>query len=121
MDMDLGSYLRARRKAAGLTQQELADAIGMTKSFVSQLERGVRKGNRADSADTLVAIAKALNADPGTILSRAGHEPPAAQYSRQNAHDTLERAILSDHTLDSEERAFLLRAVEMVRRPRGKR
>ncbi len=37
---ELGAALRARRKAFGLTQGELADAAGTSLRLVSELERG---------------------------------------------------------------------------------
>jgi HTH-type transcriptional regulator / antitoxin HipB len=37
---DLGQAVRARRKAAGLTQAELAEVAGVGTRFVSELERG---------------------------------------------------------------------------------
>lgn len=37
---DLGSAIRARRKAVGLTQRDLADAAGTSLRFVSEIERG---------------------------------------------------------------------------------
>lgn len=36
----LGGVIRARRKAVGLTQGELADAAGTSLRLVSELERG---------------------------------------------------------------------------------
>lgn len=37
------SHLRAARKAAGLTQEQVANRIGQTQSFVSKCERGERR------------------------------------------------------------------------------
>ena len=37
---DAGRLLRDARHAAGTTQQELADRIGMSRQWVSRLERG---------------------------------------------------------------------------------
>lgn len=36
-------YLRATRKAAGLTQEQVAESLGQTQSFVSKCERGERR------------------------------------------------------------------------------
>lgn len=35
--------LRAARKSAGLTQEQVADRLGQTQSFVSKCERGERR------------------------------------------------------------------------------
>ncbi len=37
---EIGRFVRARRKANGLTQQELAELTGVGTRFVSELERG---------------------------------------------------------------------------------
>ncbi len=37
----LGRYLRRSRQLAGMTQQQLADAAGVSQSMVSRLERGI--------------------------------------------------------------------------------
>lgn len=51
--------LRVWREYRGLSQQALADAAGLGKSYICQLEAGTRKG----SVDTLRALASALNLD----------------------------------------------------------
>jgi transcriptional regulator with XRE-family HTH domain len=55
-EADLGRRIRERRLELGLTQSSVAAAAGLTKSFVSQIERGYT----APSISTLRAIAKAL-------------------------------------------------------------
>jgi transcriptional regulator with XRE-family HTH domain len=54
----------AARKAAGVTQQQLADRIGKPQSFVSKYERGER---RVDLVEFL-AIAEALSLDPSRFI-----------------------------------------------------
>lgn len=36
-------HLRETRKAAGFTQEELAERLGQTQSFISKVERGERR------------------------------------------------------------------------------
>ncbi len=55
LDGDLGGLVREVRRSAGLSQVELAAAIGTTQSAVSRWERG----HDAPRADTLVAILRA--------------------------------------------------------------
>lgn len=38
----LRNHLKAMREGAGMTQNQLADALGVTQSFVSKIERGER-------------------------------------------------------------------------------
>jgi len=56
--------LRRYRDAAGLSQQELADRIGIGKSYVSSLELGYR----APNLNLLVKLAGALNVRPGELV-----------------------------------------------------
>jgi len=53
------SPLRVWREHRGLTQQALADATGIGKSYVSQLESGTKTG----TVSTLRALAQALQVD----------------------------------------------------------
>lgn len=54
MDGDFGTALRALRRAAGLTQEALAERSGLSVECISALERGHRKHPRADTIDLLV-------------------------------------------------------------------
>jgi predicted ATPase/DNA-binding XRE family transcriptional regulator len=56
------SLLRRHRRAAGLTQEALAELAGLSVRAVSDLERGVK---RAPHRDTLRALADALGLSPG--------------------------------------------------------
>lgn len=55
---DLGVKLRRRRKAQGLTMQQVATAAGLSVGFISQVERGLA----APSLSSLAGIAAALSA-----------------------------------------------------------
>jgi DNA-binding XRE family transcriptional regulator len=55
--LDGENPLRVWRKYRGLTQQQVAEAAGISKPYLSQLESGQRKG----TAEVLQAIAKELN------------------------------------------------------------
>ena len=51
---ELGAALRARRRAQALTQLQLAEMAGVSRAFVSELERGDRSG--AELARVLAVI-----------------------------------------------------------------
>jgi DNA-binding XRE family transcriptional regulator len=55
--LDGENPIKVWREFRGLTQQQLADAAGISKPYLSQIETGKRKG----TVDILSAIAKALN------------------------------------------------------------
>ena len=59
-----GSLVAARRKECGLTQQELADSMGMGPDMVSRIETG---GSGA-SFPTLEKLGKALRVDPAAFF-----------------------------------------------------
>lgn len=59
------NFIRQWRKHRGLTQEQLAEAVGMTASSVSQIETG--KQGFTDT--TLHAIAEALSTTSGNLLS----------------------------------------------------
>ena len=52
----LGEAVRSRRKAAGYSQEKLAEKAGLSTVFVSRLERGVE----SPTVDNLVKVARAL-------------------------------------------------------------
>jgi transcriptional regulator with XRE-family HTH domain len=68
--------LRDWRIRAGLSQCELAEATGLTQSYISLLERGVRK---RPSARTLKVIADVVGCQiDDLMLKRSRRRPKAA-------------------------------------------
>ena len=57
------AVIRRYRDAAGLSQQELADRVGISKSYISSLELG-----RAPSLNLLVKIAQTLEVKAGKMV-----------------------------------------------------
>lgn len=57
VDKQIGNRIRARRKEMGLSQESLADAVGVTFQQIQKYERGV---NRV-AARTLMSISEALD------------------------------------------------------------
>ena len=58
------AVIRRYRNSAGLSQQQLADSVGIAKSYISALELGYR----APNLNLLVKIAYALNVRPGELV-----------------------------------------------------
>ncbi|GHV53056.1 hypothetical protein FACS1894206_02990 [Deltaproteobacteria bacterium] len=58
------AVLRRYRDIAGLSQQQLADSVGIAKSYISSLELGYR----APNLNLLVKIARSLNVRPGELV-----------------------------------------------------
>lgn len=62
--MDFGSMLRNLRTQAGLTQQQLADNIGVTKSVISFYERQ----ERTPSPDVLIKLSSVFHVSTDFLL-----------------------------------------------------
>ena len=43
--MSIGENIKAKRQALGMTQEKLADAVGLERSMVAQIERGSKVPN----------------------------------------------------------------------------
>ncbi len=52
---ELGAFVRERRKAEGLTQEDLANIAGVGRRFVSELERG-KRSLRLESVEAVLRI-----------------------------------------------------------------
>lgn len=57
---NLGEKIRALRKKIGMTQKELAEQVGLTPSFISQLEKNLI----SPSLDSLLKLSEKLNTQP---------------------------------------------------------
>lgn len=58
--------LRERRKALGLSQEELAFEAGLHRTYISGIERGIRNVG----IDNIGVIAKALACEPAMLLEK---------------------------------------------------
>ena len=62
---NIGKKIKLARVNANLTQEELAEEIGISARYVSQLERGLAFG----SANTIISICKTLNVDSNFLFN----------------------------------------------------
>ena len=62
--VQLGKRVRIRRQVLELTQEGLAEKIGVSTSFIGHIERGSRK----ISVETLYALCKALDTSADFLL-----------------------------------------------------
>lgn len=63
----LGENVRRERLRQGRTQEEVAEAAGLTRSYLSDLERGTRN----PSVQALGMIARALEVEAADLLREA--------------------------------------------------
>ena len=59
-----GKALNRRRLGVGITQQELAFASGLDRTYISLLERGLRQ----PSLTTIFSLSEALGIDPWVLI-----------------------------------------------------
>ena len=64
--LDGENPIKVWREYRGMTQQQLADAAGISKPYLSQIETGKRTG----ATEILSAIAKALNVSLDEVVER---------------------------------------------------
>jgi HTH-type transcriptional regulator, competence development regulator len=69
----VGATLKKMRLEKGMGLQRLADKVGVTPGYLSQIEHG--EGSRP-TEKMVSAIAKALGAHPDELLALAGHVAP---------------------------------------------
>jgi transcriptional regulator with XRE-family HTH domain len=61
-----GRVLREQRDARGLSQEAMADKADVDRTFISQIERGIRRA----TLTTLCKLAGALDIAPSTLVAR---------------------------------------------------
>ena len=86
----LGKRIRQQRNLAQMTQEKLAEAAGISLSFLGHIERGTRKA----SLDTLVRICNALKVSPRLLLQ-----------------DSLDADLLGDNNNMTESKRKFLREI----------
>lgn len=85
----IGKLVRARRERAKVTQGKLAEATGLTRTSITNIEQGRQK----IQIHTLYEIAEALNIPPYALL------PPFAKPQL----GTIEESLLTQYAPDERE------------------
>lgn len=67
---DLGQRIRKLRREQDLTQEDLAELVGISPSFMGHVERG----SRVASLETLVALCNVLKVSPSYLLQGSLHD-----------------------------------------------
>lgn len=78
MEESFGAALRARRRAAGLSQRELAECTGLDFSYISKVENGRLP---PPAADTVVTICRVLGVPAEELLALVGKLPSDIQQT----------------------------------------
>lgn len=100
-DINLGDRLRSARKTRGLSIEQVANASGITKSFLSRLERDAV----AASVATLIRVCNAIGIRPGSLFDapatnfvRAGSGTPIS-LGGQNISEFLISGASNEHMM----------------------
>lgn len=96
VDAHVGEIIRERRKAVGMSQQKLGEAIGLTFQQVQKYEKGT---NRIGSS-RMMQIANALNVPPTYFFDGA---PTAARL----AEDQKPMQYISDFVASTDGNALM--------------
>jgi transcriptional regulator with XRE-family HTH domain len=106
-DRHVGAMLRARRIALGLTQQQLAERVGITYQQAHKYETGI---NRI-SAGRLYTLARALEVEPAYFFQGLGTAELARPQPRQRQLLELTRSFVTLPRRQQEALAELARAL----------
>ena len=61
-----GEHLREARKVVGLTQEALALHVGLDRTYISLLERGIK----SPTLTTFIRLCRGLDQEPGLFLAQ---------------------------------------------------
>ncbi len=103
-----GTFVKAQRQLANISQRQLAKASGMSDSYLSQIERGQYR----PSAEVLRGIGQALGIAPAALFSQFGlldSDPD------QTPRASVEEAIRLDEQLTQAKKDALLAMYRVLR------
>jgi transcriptional regulator with XRE-family HTH domain len=99
MTSPLGEFIRRQRELQELSMRQLADLVGISNPYLSQIERGLRE----PSEKVLEAIAENLHLSADVLSERGGRQDEAA-----DSEPAVVAAIRADPKLTGRERQALL-------------
>ena len=105
--MEFNEKLRLLRKNAGLTQRQVADAVGVTYRTYQNYEAGAS----SPSGDVASRLAAALGVSTDTLLSAAPASAPEAPDRALRALLAEMQALFAGGTLRAEDKKYVLDAL----------
>jgi transcriptional regulator with XRE-family HTH domain len=100
-DSPLGEYIRRQRELQELSLRQLADLVGISNPYLSQIERGLRE----PSEKVLDAIARSLELSAEGLYEQGGRRRGEEDDEEQPA---VVAAIRADRSLTARQRQALL-------------
>jgi transcriptional regulator with XRE-family HTH domain len=114
--LDFGGLLRRLRDEAGLTQDELAEAAQVSQRAISDLERGI---NRTARKETALLLAEALGLDGPArelfIAAARGRAPVGEVLAARQGRPPRAFAAAATRGLPRDTAAFIGREAELAR------
>jgi transcriptional regulator with XRE-family HTH domain len=98
-----GEFIRHQRELQDLTMRQLADLVGISNPYLSQIERGLRE----PSERVIEAIADNLEMSAETLKRHRPRSRPG-----ESAESAVVAAIRADQDLSAKERAALIEVYE---------
>jgi len=100
MTSPLGEFIRRQRELQELSMRQLADLVGISNPYLSQIERGLRE----PSEKVLDAIAQNLQLSADALHEHGGRRPKG----EEEAEPAVVAAIRADPKLTAGQRRALL-------------
>jgi transcriptional regulator with XRE-family HTH domain len=101
MTSPLGEFIRRQRELQELSMRQLADLVGISNPYLSQIERGLRD----PSEKVLDAIAQNLQLSADALREHGGRRPDGDE---ERAEPAIVAAIRADPKLTPRQRQALL-------------
>jgi transcriptional regulator with XRE-family HTH domain len=114
-DTAVGREIRQYRRAAGLTQKQVADIIGVTGAQFHRYETGATR----ITASRLIAIANALGVRADTLLAAASSVDmePAVSTPASTSQEIVELVQMFGSIVDPRHRSALVAVARMMTSP----
>ena len=97
----IGERIKQARKRKGMTQEVLAERLGVSIGYVSQVERGITK----ISLDLLGAISTILECDVAALISES------AVHSNDYMESEIVEAI---RKMDNKKRKYIIEVIKLT-------
>ncbi len=97
----IGERIKKARKSVGMTQELLAEGLGVSIGYVSQVERGITK----ISLDLLGKISAILNCDIASLVAQS-----ATNYSEYRESELLSEI----RKLNGKKKKFILEVIKLT-------
>jgi transcriptional regulator with XRE-family HTH domain len=98
----MGEYIRRQREMQKLSMRQLADLVGISNPYLSQIERGLRE----PSEKVVDAIARNLELSAEALYEQGGRR--RGKEDADEEETAVAEAIRADHKLTARQRQALL-------------